>query len=89
MRYVILEKTPFPGIFEPMARCFLQEAEYHLNMNRLHYHERAQRVGSLLLYSFDDAQQIIAFEAASRPYTKHQLLAHIEQLYFRSGRSRK
>lgn len=76
MMYVILEKTPFPGIFEPLATCYLQQAEYSLIMNRSHYHERAQRVGELLLYSFEDAQRIIMFQRAGRPYAEHQLFAH-------------
>lgn len=76
MRYVILERTPFPGHFQPMATCHLQAAEFMLDFNRLCYHERAVQVGSLLLYTLEDAERIINWRALDAPYAEFRVYGY-------------
>lgn len=79
MMYLILEKTPFPGIFQPMPICYLQEAEYGIGGIRF-YHQGATRIQSqrsgdeLYLYTFERAQQIIKYAERERPHTQHMLI---------------
>jgi len=81
LRYIILEKTPFPSRFIPLAHCFLQDAELHTRMNRTRYHERAQRLGTHrsdgtpLTYSQADALRIVEYRQKTAPYAEHLLLA--------------
>lgn len=72
--YVVLEKFPFNQRFEALPTCWLQDAEFKLQMNRLHYHERAVRIGELLLYGWEDAQRIAEFRHSLQPYNEHQVL---------------
>jgi hypothetical protein len=80
-RYIILEHTPFPGNWAPMAICFLQEAESVLFRDDPHHHNRAIRLTSdrqidnLLAYCWDDAQSIIEYHQAVRPHARCKLLA--------------
>lgn len=80
-RYIILERTPFPGNWTPMAICFLQEAEHAMFWADPHYHRRALRVPAdrvidhLLAYRWEDAQSIIEYHKAARPHARCKLLA--------------
>lgn len=81
MRYAIMQKMPVPGYWELMPGCYLQEAEYALRLGRC-YHDRATKLkGSLirplLLYSWEDAQAIIAYHRGKRDYAQFMVMGHI------------
>jgi hypothetical protein len=80
MRYVILQKTPFPGYWQPMPTYQLQAAECALRMGS-YYHERAERVGSwvnpLYLYTLEDAIQIIAYWQGKRAWAAFKVLGKV------------
>lgn len=76
--YTILQKTPFPGHFEPMPRWQLQTAEYDLQLASRYYHERAARLGSLLLYTLPDAERIVDYWRGRYPSAEFMLLAYVE-----------
>lgn len=77
--YLILEKNPFPGVFEPIAICWLQAAELEIG-GLSHYHQGAARIispgGDLYLYSYGRAQQIVEYAERQRPNSRHLLLAY-------------
>ena len=80
MLYVILEKTPFPGNWHPMAICHIQKAEFDLRLGR-HYGERATPLkdtlrNDVLLYSWDDAQQIIKYWQERRDWAQYKVLGY-------------
>lgn len=82
MRYIILQRTPFPGYLEPMPTCEIQQAEYALKLGR-HYHERAQRIGrltrELYLYQWEDAQQIVTWWRQKRTWAEYRVLGHVAE----------
>lgn len=77
--YLILEKNLFPGVFEPMATCWLQAAELEIG-GLSHYHQGAARIdtqrGTLWLYPLARAQQIVECAERQRPNTEHNLIAY-------------
>lgn len=81
LRYVILEKTPFPGHWVKTATCRIQEAE--LNSFPQTGHCRAMRWGTwndrILLYTWDDAQTLMTYLRNTRPYADYQLMAVMTQ----------
>lgn len=76
-RYAIFERTPFPNHWALMADCHLQTAERELQMNQEFYHERAAKLDRVLLYTWEDAQAIIAWREQTAPYSKHFLWERI------------
>lgn len=86
LRYVIMERTPFPGTWQPTATYLLQQAEYAQFRNQRYYHERAVRIGkypsdSLLAYGWDDAMRLLdyikAYRAKYRVNAEYKLIGHI------------
>ena len=79
--YLIMEWSPFPGIFEPMATCYLQDAEHRIGGIRF-YHQGAARLLSrrpgddLYLYTYERAQQLVEYAERQRPYSRHLLIAY-------------
>lgn len=77
--YLILEWSPFPGYFEPMATCWIQSAEWGIGGLK-HYHEGATRIGApghkLWLYPLTRAQRIIEHAERQRPDSRHMLIAY-------------
>ncbi|TXH14685.1 MAG: hypothetical protein E6R03_08715 [Hyphomicrobiaceae bacterium] len=79
--YLVLEWSPFPGVYAPMATCFLQDAERGIGGIR-HYHDGAARLQSrqwgdeLYLYPYARAQQLVEYTERQRPYTRHKLIAY-------------
>ncbi|MEO8612086.1 MAG: hypothetical protein ABI690_29585 [Chloroflexota bacterium] len=81
MLYVILEKTPVPGRWEKMATYRLQYAERDLHLGR-HYGDRATKLkdtlrNDVLLYSWDDAQRIVAYWQERRDWAQYHVLGHV------------
>lgn len=82
MRYVILQKTPFPGCWERMPTYQLQKAEYDLRLGR-HYGERATRLkdtlcSDVLLYSWEDAQRIIDYWRPRKSWAAFKVLGFMQ-----------
>ena len=79
--YLIIEWSPFPGVFAPMATCYLQEAERGIGGIRF-YHQGAARLkprrpgDDLYLYTYARAQQLVEYVERQRPYTQHKLIAY-------------
>lgn len=78
MRYVILEKTPFPGNWQKLATCYIQQAEYALRLGR-HYGQRAKPLkdtlrNDVLLYSWEDAHRIIQYLQRRRHWAQYKVL---------------
>jgi len=81
-----MQKTPFPGHWELMPTYQLQEAEFNLfRLRQQHYHEQATTVGDykpgkpvsrVLLYSWEDAQQIIAHWRSKMDYAEFIVIGH-------------
>lgn len=69
VRYAILERTPFPGYFVPLARCRKQRAEYDTGLARQWggYHVQAQPLGKLLTYTEQDARRIVEHRQVAMP----------------------
>lgn len=78
MFYAILEKTPCPGYFAPMAVCHIQSAEHDIG-GIDHYHQGAARLGScarpLYLYPLEKAKAIVEHSEKVRPWSEHMLIA--------------
>ena len=80
MRYIVLERTPMPGYWQALALCWIQDAEYHLRFNKRHYYERAFVMGTypdkLYMYQLQDANEIVRYWQAIRPFAEYKLLAY-------------
>jgi predicted metal-dependent hydrolase len=73
-----MEKTPFPGYWLSTHHCWLQEAEFKLQLNRRHYHECGKILDDkLIVYPEETAQKIIAYLQAQRHYAEYHLLKNI------------
>jgi hypothetical protein len=77
MLYTIFERTPFPGYFRPLSAYALLRAEMALKLNQHNYPEHARKVGTVLTYSWDDAQRIIDYWRTIHPAAEYQLLADV------------
>lgn len=83
LRYVILEKTPFPGNWQPMHACHIQKAEYDLRLGR-HYGARATKLkdtlyNDVLLYSWEDANAIIEYMRKYRDWAQYKVLGYVNE----------
>lgn len=76
MRYVILEKCPFPGYWQALSLCWIQDAEYQLKFNKRHYYERCEIVGELYTYDLHDANRIIDYWQQNRPYAEYRVMGY-------------
>jgi len=71
--YIILQWTPFPGIYKPIPEWQLQTAEYDLRLNKTHYYERAIRIGNNLAYPKKIAEQIVSYWQKKYSFAKYQI----------------
>ena len=72
--YVIVQWTPFPGEYQPIAEWQLQEAEFDLRLNKTHYYEHATRNGNDLTYSKKIAEQIVSYWLKRYSFAKYQII---------------
>lgn len=80
LRYIILQRTPFPGYWEAMPTCDIQRAEFDLRFGR-YYHERALRIGrlkKLYLYTWEDANRIVGYWQKERVWAEYRLLGFVQ-----------
>lgn len=77
MRYVILEKTPFPGYWKQAPVYRLQEAELRCFPNDGHYHKRAINLSkypdSTLVYEVHDAEMLMKYLQSTCDVAQYQL----------------
>lgn len=71
--YQILEWTPFPNVFRPMANCQLQTAEWALQLNSCGYYEHARQTTNGLVYPLDIAEKIVTYWTFKYPFADYQL----------------
>ena len=82
--YQILERTPFSlhyypsEPYQPIAEWQLQEAEYDLKINTVHYYEWAVKVGDCFLYPLEIAECIVAYWEQRYPFAKYELKEYEE-----------
>lgn len=74
LMYTILQWTPFPNRYMPISLWQLQDAEYHLKLNRKHYHEQAIIAGGLYWYHHEHAQSIMNYWQNKCPFAKFLLI---------------
>lgn len=83
IRYAILEKTPFPGEWLPLATCDIQEAEFHTFKGDKHYHQRTLKMRytsmdrRVYLYLWEDAQALIRYMQKQRDFAEYKVLGFV------------
>lgn len=77
--YQILEKTPFSiqyypsEPYRPIAEFQLQEAEYDLKLNAIHYYEWAIKMGGRFFYPLEIAECIVSYWENRWDFADYQL----------------
>lgn len=72
--YKILQWTPFPNRFEHIPEWQLQEAEYDLKINTIHYYEWVIKEGDCFFYPLEIAECIVSYWQNRWPFADYQLI---------------
>jgi len=84
--YQIMYRCPFPGYWEMLAGCYVQEGERLLfatgYWNQTHYYEHARQIGdywsNIYLYDLRDATAMCDALKVQHPHMEFYLLRYLD-----------